>query len=173
MLIEPSDLEEEGRTLSGAARSAAGFSQRQRHAAADLRFPRWPWLASGRLAGRRAICGSNRSNVSPAIWKKCATNSTLRWARQRRRARAGGVHRLPDHGRSRAIAQIFGRTRLAAAGRLHFPIGRLKSGFRLVPEGITLVSGGELFHRTDLESHRRGAGWAERSTASSICAKGD
>ncbi len=48
------------------------------------------------------------------------------------------------------LREIFAATALAAAGRLSFPLGRLKAGFRLVSEGVTLVSGGELFHRADL-----------------------
>ncbi len=53
------------------------------------------------------------------------------------------------------LQEIFAPTRLAAAGRLHFPIGQLKAGFRLVPEGITLLSGAELFHRSDLNRPTR------------------
>ena len=48
------------------------------------------------------------------------------------------------------LKEIFASTRLAAAGRLHFPLGRLKAGFRLVSDRVALVSGGELFHRADL-----------------------
>ena len=42
------------------------------------------------------------------------------------------------------------KTRLAETGNLHFPIGTLHAGYRLVTERIVLVSGGELFHRTDI-----------------------
>ena len=55
----------------------------------------------------------------------------------------------------RRLAEVFGGTRLAAEGRLHFPIGRLTSGFRMVPEGIVLVSSGELFHRSELRRPSR------------------
>jgi transcription-repair coupling factor (superfamily II helicase) len=48
------------------------------------------------------------------------------------------------------LTEIFAKTQLATDGRLHFPLGRLKAGFRLVPDRIALVSGAELFHRTDL-----------------------
>jgi len=50
----------------------------------------------------------------------------------------------------RRLSELFGGTQLARQGRLHFPIGRLGHGFRLVPERIALVSSGELFGRTDL-----------------------
>ncbi len=48
------------------------------------------------------------------------------------------------------LVELFSTTELARQGRLHFPLGNLKSGFRLVPEQIALVSSSELFHRTDL-----------------------
>jgi transcription-repair coupling factor (superfamily II helicase) len=56
---------------------------------------------------------------------------------------------------SERLQDIFSQTRLAAAGRLHYPIGRLKTGFRLVSERVSLVSGNELFHRADLNRPTR------------------
>jgi len=50
----------------------------------------------------------------------------------------------------RRLHEVFGETRLAVEGRLHFVIGRLREGFRMVMETIALVSGNELFHRADL-----------------------
>jgi len=48
------------------------------------------------------------------------------------------------------LADVFADTRLAREARLHFPLGRLREGFRLVSDAIALVSGNELFHRSDL-----------------------
>ncbi|MBI3838971.1 MAG: transcription-repair coupling factor [Planctomycetia bacterium] len=56
---------------------------------------------------------------------------------------------------SQRLQEIFTTTRLAAAGKLHYPIGRLKAGFRLVADRIALVSGSELFHRADLNRPSR------------------
>ncbi|MEX0675692.1 MAG: transcription-repair coupling factor [Pirellulales bacterium] len=56
---------------------------------------------------------------------------------------------------SERLGEIFSTTKLAAAGKLAYPIGRLKCGFRLVSEGIALVSGSELFHRADLNRPSR------------------
>jgi len=53
------------------------------------------------------------------------------------------------------LEEVFRETRLAREDRLHFPIGRLKSGFRLVPDRLALVSGAELFHRQDLTRRSR------------------
>jgi len=50
----------------------------------------------------------------------------------------------------RRLAEIFGSTQLASQGRLHYPVGTLKHGFRLVPEAVVLLSSGELFHRADV-----------------------
>ncbi len=56
----------------------------------------------------------------------------------------------PTEAEVERLREIFGTTQLASNGKLHFPIGRLQSGFRLVSERIVLVSSGELFHRQDL-----------------------
>ncbi|MBN2577832.1 MAG: transcription-repair coupling factor [Pirellulales bacterium] len=51
---------------------------------------------------------------------------------------------------ARRLGDIFSDTRAAREKRLHFPLGTLHNGFRLVPERIVLVSSGELFCRTEL-----------------------
>jgi transcription-repair coupling factor (superfamily II helicase) len=53
------------------------------------------------------------------------------------------------------LREVFDTARLAEEGRLHFPVGTLHAGFRLVSERIVLVSGGELFHRNDLSRPTR------------------
>ena len=53
------------------------------------------------------------------------------------------------------LEEVFGQTQLAADGKLHFPIGRLRAGFRLVSDRIALIGGGELFHRADLSRPTR------------------
>jgi transcription-repair coupling factor (superfamily II helicase) len=37
----------------------------------------------------------------------------------------------------------------SAAGNLHFPTGRLQTGFHLVRDSVIVISGAELFHRAD------------------------
>ena len=69
------------------------------------------------------------------------------------------------------LREVLGNTRLAQTGRLHFPIGRLQAGFRLVPERIVLVQRQRAVPPRRSESRPRAAGWAGRSTASSSCAK--
>jgi transcription-repair coupling factor (superfamily II helicase) len=48
------------------------------------------------------------------------------------------------------LQDIFGNTTLAAAGRLHFPLGHLAQGFRLVPARTVVLSSNEVFHRADV-----------------------
>lgn len=55
----------------------------------------------------------------------------------------------------RRLAEILGVTRLASERKLHFPIGQLKHGFRLVREAMALVSSSELFHREDIRRPTR------------------
>jgi transcription-repair coupling factor (superfamily II helicase) len=57
------------------------------------------------------------------------------------------------------LGEILTSTQVAAAQRLHFVVGRLRTGFRLVGEQILVISGNELFHRAPLRRlprHRLG-----------------
>jgi transcription-repair coupling factor (superfamily II helicase) len=60
----------------------------------------------------------------------------------------------------RRLREIFGTTQAARDGRLLFPIGSLQNGFRLVSEGVVLLSSGELFRRTDLRRRAPTGGWS-------------
>ncbi len=57
----------------------------------------------------------------------------------------------------RRLGEVFQNIDAAQQGRLHFVVGGLQNGFRLVAERIVLVSSGELFRRADLRrpAHRR------------------
>ena len=48
------------------------------------------------------------------------------------------------------LSELFRSTRPAAAGRLHFPVGTLREGFRLVHDRIVVISSSELFRRGEL-----------------------
>lgn len=57
------------------------------------------------------------------------------------------------------LHDLFSATRLAADGRLHFVIGRLRAGFRLVIARTIVLASAELFQRTDMaRSSRRRLG---------------
>lgn len=53
------------------------------------------------------------------------------------------------------LADVFAGTKPALAGRLHYPIGYLRSGFRLLSDKVLLISGGELFHRSEVRRPSR------------------
>ena len=59
----------------------------------------------------------------------------------------------------------------ARRGRLHFVVGHLEAGFRIVPQQVVLVSAAELFQRHDLARTTRAGGRRGRSTASSNCGR--
>ena len=48
------------------------------------------------------------------------------------------------------LGELFAETELMAQGRLHFVLGRLASGFRLVQEQVVLISAAELFQREEV-----------------------
>ena len=51
---------------------------------------------------------------------------------------------------SERLAEIFGETKLAADGKLHFPVGQLHFGFRLPKQNTLILSGAEMFGRVDV-----------------------
>ena len=53
------------------------------------------------------------------------------------------------------LRHLFSETQLATSGRLDFVVGALSSGFRLLSEDLVVISGSELFHRTDLRRTSR------------------
>ena len=53
------------------------------------------------------------------------------------------------------LGDIFATTRLATDGKLHFSVGQLRAGFRLVREKILVLSGAEMFSRVDLRRTAR------------------
>ena len=48
------------------------------------------------------------------------------------------------------LKEIFASSPLMTEKRLHFPLGRLASGFRLVSHSTLVISGADLFHRADV-----------------------
>jgi len=53
------------------------------------------------------------------------------------------------------LSDVFAGTKPAAAGKLHYVLGYLRTGFRLLRERVTLISGGELFHREEVRRPSR------------------
>lgn len=53
------------------------------------------------------------------------------------------------------LTEIFASTQLAEQGKLHFPVGQLRSGFRLPQEQTLILSGAEMFGRADVRRTTR------------------
>lgn len=56
----------------------------------------------------------------------------------------------PTEAEVERLAEIFSTTHLNAEGRIHYAVGKLRRGFRLVSESVLLLSSNELFHRSEL-----------------------
>lgn len=145
LLIEPSDLQDEGRQYiqrSGRAAVLHGVSEVLQQV---VRFPS--------VAAWAVAPGTFET------WCKLPVESVERFSgdigKVRGELEAVGVGQevfvlCPTEAEIQRLAALFAETRLACEGRLHFGLGQLTSGFRLVPEQVALVSSGELFHRSDV-----------------------
>ena len=56
----------------------------------------------------------------------------------------------PTEAEVERLAEIFSTTQLNRQGRLHYAVGKLRRGFRLVGESVVLLSSNELFQRSEL-----------------------
>ncbi len=152
LLIEPGELENEGRQYLERLDQPQGF-----HSVADVirRAVQFPSVTASAIA-----TGSLETTCRLPI------ESVERFS--------GGHHvpmvvdkvreELDDAGRGqevflicqteaevRRLGEVFAGTQLARDGHLHFSIGALQNGFRLVPDRIVLLSSGELFRRADVQ----------------------
>ncbi len=169
LLVEPGDLESEGRQYLERLARPQGF-----HTVADVIRQRDPVPLGHRIGHRHRFAGNDlpaADRIGRAVQRRHQQGPRRIG---RRGSRAGGVSDLPDRGRSPpAERSISAATQAARDGRLHFPVGTLQNGFRLVPDRIVLLE-----QRRTVSPHRRPASgrcagdiWAARSTASSNCTK--
>ncbi|MBL7193091.1 MAG: transcription-repair coupling factor [Pirellulales bacterium] len=56
----------------------------------------------------------------------------------------------PTEAETSRLGELLAESRPAQQGRLHFAVGHLSAGFRLVPERLVLISAAELFRREDV-----------------------
>jgi transcription-repair coupling factor (superfamily II helicase) len=154
LLVEPGELESEGRQYLERMERPQGF-----HDVADVvrRAVQFPSITASAIA-----TGSLEATCRLPI------ESVERFSGHIEKVR----DELDDAGRGqqvflicqteaevRRLGEVFAGTQLAHDGRLHFAIGALQNGFRLVPDRIVLLSSGELFRRADVQRpaavHRR------------------
>ncbi|HWA98866.1 MAG TPA: CarD family transcriptional regulator, partial [Pirellulales bacterium] len=145
MLLEPGELEEEGRHYLGRVDDPAAFHTVSGALRSVYRFPSVT-AASLSIASMETTCRLKMESVErfsgdiakvrheldttgigQQVYIVCQTEAE--------------IHRL---------GTLCAETQLAREGKLHFLLGRLRAGFRLVIERIVLISGNELFHRADV-----------------------
>jgi transcription-repair coupling factor (superfamily II helicase) len=150
LLVEPSLVEEEGRHYLGRLEKAADAHRLEAVLERVYHFP--------------SVTASSISIGSMETTCRLKVESVERFSGDIAKVR----HELDTAGEgqevfvvcqndaeAKRLGEIFEGTRLAAQGKLHFPLGRLRAGFRLVNDRLVLVSGNELFHRSDLSRPSR------------------
>jgi transcription-repair coupling factor (superfamily II helicase) len=146
LLIEPEELEEEGRRYLQRVERPDEFHTVRAVLEQVLRFP-----------------SATASAVAPG-----SLETTCRLRIESVERFSGDIGRVRDEldltaagqemfivcqteAEAERLGEVFSSARVAQQGRLHFPQGRLRRGFRLVSDAVVLVSSSELFHRTDLK----------------------
>ena len=145
LLIEPGEIEEEGRHfIERLDRPAEFFSVKETLQQVYL-YP--------------SVTAASLSITSFETTCRLKIESVERFSGDINKVRqeidsAGDRHEVQvvcqNEAEAKRLGEVFADTKVMAEGRLHLPIGHLRTGFRLVPERILVISGGELFHRTDM-----------------------
>ena len=145
LLIEPGDLEEEGRQYLERQERPQDIHNTRAVMAKILQFPS--------VTTSAVAAGSLETTCHLKIESVERFSGEISKVRDELEAVGQGQQVLvvcPTEAEVERLAEVFGSTGLAKEGRLGLHIGSLKAGFRLVSEYISLVSSSELFHRTDL-----------------------
>lgn len=143
MLVEPSDLSEEGKHFHRRLERPEEVFATSTTIAECTRFP--SVTASGVPAG------SYETTAHLQFESVEQFSGDVARVRGELDAATTGQHVYlvceTDAERER-LSEVFGEMKLATEGRLSFVGGRLSSGFRMVAAHIVLISAAELFHRT-------------------------
>ena len=143
MLIEPNELREEGKFYLDGWIGRRFFALDD--AGGDLQVSVGD--GGGRAGGVDGDDGPLGVRVGRAVQRRHG-QGPRRAGQGERRAK---VYLLRDGGGGRAAGRSCSAIRSCAAeGRLHFVVGHLAPGFRIVPPRVVLVSAAELFQRQDL-----------------------
>ena len=154
-LVEPGDIEEEGRRYLERLDRPQDF-----HGVASTmrQVTRFPSITAASVAAGSldTTCHLGIESVERFSGEITKVRDELDAAMGAGETSAREVHVVcQTEAECDRLKEVFAPTKLAAAGRLHFRIGHLKNGFRLVADRIALVSGSELFHRADLNRPTR------------------
>ena len=154
MLVEPEEIEEEAKHYLGRLERPQDVHEKGDVLTEIYRFP--SVTAAGVASGSLETTCHLRiesSNGSAATSARCATNST-----PPRRARS--VLICQTEAEVQRLQEIFGATRLRRAGKLHFAVGHLQAGFRLVDRADRAGQRQRTVSSRRSDAAQRGAGWA-------------
>lgn len=144
MLIEPAELEEEGRHYLQRVERADDF-----HQVSDA-LQRMYRFAS--VTGEAVSAGSFDTSCHLKVESVERFSGDVAKVRQELESAAADQEVFvvcQTSAEVRRLEEIFAETPLLAQGRLHFPLGRLHAGFRLAPAQTMLLGSTELFNRPD------------------------
>ena len=150
LLVEPSELQEEGRRYLERLERPQEMHSVTAVMEQVLRFPS--------IAVWAVAAGSLETTCRLPIESVERFSGDIAKVRQELDAAGAGQEVLvvcQTDAEARRFGALLADTLLAREGRLHFPVGSLTHGFRLVRDRIALVSSGELFHRTDIRRARQ------------------
>jgi transcription-repair coupling factor (superfamily II helicase) len=152
MLVEPAELEQEGQHY---LRRVADAGQQHDFSELMRRVLCFPTIATWGLApsSLEATCRLRIESVE-------RFSGDLNRVREELDAAAAGQQVYvvcQTEAEMRRLSELFATTGAAREDRLHFPLGTLHEGFRLVRERVVLLGSGELFRRQELQrpAHRR------------------
>jgi transcription-repair coupling factor (superfamily II helicase) len=144
LLLEPGELEEEGRHYLNRLDHPRGFHTVSGALSAVYQFPSVT-AASLSITSLETTCRLKIESVERFSGDIAKVRAELETA-----GLGYDVYVIcQTEAEIQRLGEIFADTQLAKSGKLHFPLGRLRSGFRMVIERTVLVSGSELFHRVE------------------------
>ena len=167
LLLEPMELEQEGRQYLERMRESETTAPTATSSTEDGDAPRAFHTVSEVLKGVFRFPSATASAVATGSFEttcRLKIESVERFSGDINRVRkeldeAGAGQEVfvvcQTTAEVRRLQELFGTTEAAQQQRLHFPIGSLQSGFRLVPQQIVLLSSAELFRRADLRRPAR------------------
>ena len=145
LLVEPSDLQEEGRRYLARVERPRELHSIEEVLTEVVRFPS--------VTASAVAAGSLETTCRLKIESVERFSGDIAKVRDELESIGAGREVFvvcQTEAEVRRLGEVFGDTKLAREKKLRFPLGKLGRGFHLVTEGIVLLSSGELFHRTDL-----------------------
>lgn len=153
-LVEPADLEEEGRFFHERAADPRGVHSVRTTLAELYKFP------SVTLAGVPAGSFEETGHLAfESVERLSAQALSGDVAKVRDELEAIGVGQravvvCPTEAEAQRLGEVFGATALAREGRLELVVGSLAQGFRYVSQKTLVLSAAELFHRRETVRQR-------------------